>query len=76
MVMRKHWAECPVFFIGSEGLIDDESCLREVGQRTAPRHGLTDVNGLGVRGLIGGESCQREEGGSVRFLSPKQPLID
>jgi hypothetical protein len=25
-VTRKQWAECPVFFIGSEGLIDGETC--------------------------------------------------
>jgi hypothetical protein len=28
------------------GLIDDESCPREVGQRTASRHGFTDGSGL------------------------------
>jgi len=33
-VTRKHWAECPVFFIGSEGPIGGETCPREVGQRT------------------------------------------
>jgi len=32
---------------GREGLIDDEACPCEVGQRTASRHGLTDGNGFG-----------------------------
>lgn len=37
--MRKHWAECPVLFIGSEGLIGGETCPREVGQQIAARNG-------------------------------------
>ena len=35
-VTRKYWADCPVFFIGCEGLIDGESCPRE-GVNGMPR---------------------------------------
>jgi len=47
-VTRKHWAECPVFFIGSEGPIGGETCPREVGQRIASRNGCTDVKQIWV----------------------------
>ncbi len=45
----------------SEGLIDDEACPREVGQRTLSRtHGWKRI--WGCEGLIDGETCPREVG--------------
>jgi len=42
-----------------EGLIDDEACPREVGQRNLTRtHGRERT--AVVQGLIDGESCPRE----------------